>query len=114
MTDATLPAALWTRPGEQLLAVRAPDVGNCTACGQPLAEGMFRWERNQPNPIFPEDDGRYPALRHADGSPDHDASMFAKPRCPDCRGEELSYADSGYGTTASCPCGWSKYTDRGD
>lgn len=111
--------SLWTRDGESFLAIRDPDPGNCTACGQPLIEGWFRWDGWTPDPgagaLF-SDDGRFTSLRHADGSPNH-ASRFgldAKNRCPECKGDQLGYRDTGYGTVASCPCGWSKYTDRGD
>lgn len=109
----TADIALWTRPGEEFIAMRDPDPGNCTRCGAPLAEGIFRWADATPDPLF-GNNGQFSSLRHADGSPNHDAPMFTKPRCPECRGEELSYRDTGYGTVASCPCGWSKYTDRGD
>lgn len=106
----------WTREGESFLAVRDLDPGNCTACGQPLIEGWFCWDNWLQDPADPfPNTGRFPALRHADGSPNHGRfDPDTKNRCPECRGEQLSYEDTGYGTIARCPCGWNKYTDRGD
>jgi hypothetical protein len=107
----------WIRPGEEFLKIRDDDPGNCTVCGKPLIEAWFRWtsRRNQPDDPYPTD-GRFPSLRHADGSPNHDlvGGLMAKNRCPECKGEQLDYQDTGYGWTARCPCGWHKYTDSGD
>lgn len=112
---------LWTRDHEEYLDIRTPDAGNCTGCAAPLAEGWFRWTPQEQDPYEPPDpfaagDGRFPALRHADGTPDcapHGVS--AKPRCPQCKSEALTFDDGAYGTTARCSgCGWNKYTDRGD
>lgn len=113
----TTTPTLWTREGESFLGVRDADPGNCTVCSRPLIDGWFRWDDWTPDPESPfPGTGRFTSLRHADGSPNH-ASRFgldAKNRCPDCKGEDLSYKDGNYGTTARCPCGWNQYTDRGD
>jgi predicted RNA-binding Zn-ribbon protein involved in translation (DUF1610 family) len=120
-----VPSALWTRGGEEQVSVLQPDVGDCPDCGKQLTRAMFRWTNRTPDPDPFENelfsgDGRFPSLRHADGSPDHDgpfgpSSKPAHPACPDCLRTGLTYDDTGYGTTARCPhCGWHKYTDRGD
>lgn len=67
MTD-TIP---WTREGESCLQLGDTNAGNCTVCSKPLVEGLFRWDDWESNPAFPGDDGIFPALRHADGSPNH-------------------------------------------
>lgn len=118
-----IPAAdvlVWTRPGETLLSIRTPDAGICAGagCRKPLTEGMFHWADI---PVDPDSvglfagDGRFPALRHADGSPDCGQVMGAVRVCPQCKSEELTERDTGYGTVLACvPCGWNQYTDRGD
>lgn len=108
---------LWTRPGEELIAVTNAAAGDCanTDCGKPLTEGMFRWANLDPDPadLF-GGDGRFPALRHSDGTDNCQMFMHTHPQCPECGGEKLSYQDTGYGTTALCSCGWREYTDRGN
>lgn len=107
---------LWTRPNEEFLGVRDDDPGNCTVCSQPLIEGWFRWADHQNDEYDPfPTDGRFPSLRHIDGSPNHGVhGLSTKSRCPVCRGEGLSYQDTGYGWIARCSCGWHTYTDSGD
>lgn len=108
--------ALWTRDNEEFLGVRDDDPGNCTVCSKPLIEVWFRRTNYKPDPTSPfPSDGRFSTLRHADGSPNHgDCGLFAKIRCPECKGEGVTFEDTGYGWTARCPCGWHKYTDSGD
>ncbi|MFE9412399.1 hypothetical protein ACFYN0_26925 [Streptomyces sp. NPDC006704] len=112
---------LRARPGELFVRVVDDDEGNCTACAKPVVRAMFRWEDWKPRPdeeaLGFGNDGRFVRSVHADGSPSHGEliEVFVKPRCLECRSEDLSYSDSGYGETARCGgCGWSKYTDRGD
>ncbi|GHB52876.1 hypothetical protein GCM10010331_45650 [Streptomyces xanthochromogenes] len=111
---------LWVRPGESFVQVLEEDEGNCAVCSGPVVRAKFRWDNWSPDPeaLFGDGgDGSFQRSGHADGSPPHGElhTVFAKPRCPECRSEDLSYDESGYGTTARCAdCGWYKYSDRGD
>lgn len=115
------PDGLWTRAGEEQVSLLRPDAGDCSTCGKQLADGMFRWtaRKTDPDPFEVElfGDGRFPSLRHADGSKNHGVhdSPSAKTFCPECLRPGLSFSDTGYGRNAVCPhCGWEKYTDSGD
>lgn len=111
------PVVLWTRPREEQVGLLREDAGDCTRCGEQLAEGMFRWTDAEPDPIF-GGTGQFPSLRHADGSPGHGddaSSLFAVNACPECLQPGVTFRDTGYGWDAKCPhCGWQKYTDSGD
>lgn len=112
-----MPTTLFTRDGEQFVKIRDDDPGNCTVCGEPLIEAWFRWVNHVQDPEAPFGwDGTFAAMRHADGSPNHGEhnSPMTRNRCPECKGEALTYQDTGYGWIARCPCGWNKYTDSGD
>jgi hypothetical protein len=116
-----IPGSLWTRAGEEQVGLRREDAGDCATCGKQLAEGMFRWTDQTPEPedYFPPfpDDGRFPDLRHADGDKNHGVHFGpdVKAACPECLRPGLDFKDTGYGWNANCPhCGWRKYTDSGD
>ena len=115
------PESLWTRAGEERVSLLRPDAGDCTTCGKQLADARFRWTARKPDPdpfeveLF--GDGRFPSLRHADGSKNHGVhdSPSAKTFCPECLRPGHSYTDSGNGRTAVCPqCGRATSTDSGD
>jgi hypothetical protein len=119
------PSALWTRAGEEQVSVLQPDAGDCPDCSKQLARATFRWTNRTPDPDPFENelfsgDGRFPSLRHADGSPDHDgpfgpSSKPARTACPECLRPGVTFKDTGCGWNANCPhCGWQHYTDTGD
>ncbi|MEU4534344.1 hypothetical protein AB0G15_05715 [Streptosporangium sp. NPDC023825] len=94
----------------------------CSMCGTLVIEAEFR-DPNWTPPWYvdPEEangGGVYRVLLHADGAPGHGENndfISKKNRCANCRGFNVSYEETGYGTIARCgDCGHAPYYDRGD
>jgi ssDNA-binding Zn-finger/Zn-ribbon topoisomerase 1 len=105
---------LWTGENEELSKVLEENAGVCDGCNKQLVLARFRWSDWKSDSFDLPVGGRFTAYRHKDGTPDCQEYPSPKPMCPECGGTELRYDDTGYGTVSSCPCGWSRYIDRGN